>query len=84
LGVVGVARPAGTAVERTADPSPETAEHRLHHRRIVVEADEELTLQCGDASIQIRRDGKILIRGEHILSRAKGTQRIKGGSVAIN
>jgi hypothetical protein len=57
---------------------------KLESRDIVVEAGDTLTLKCGEASIQITRDGKIVIRGEHILSRAKGTQRIKGGSVAIN
>lgn len=60
------------------EPRPETP------REIVIEAGEELTLKCGEASIRITRDGKVVIRGEHILSRAKGTQRIKGGSVAIN
>ena len=55
-----------------------------HERRVVIEADEELLLRVGDASIQISRDGKVVIRGEHVLTRAKGTNRIKGGSVAIN
>ena len=53
-------------------------------RRIVIEADEELILRVGDSSIRIARDGKVVIRGEHVLTRAKGTNRIKGGSVAIN
>jgi hypothetical protein len=75
---------AGTLTEAApAAPSPDEPQ-TIRHRRIVIEAGEELTLQCGEASIRITRDGKVMIRGEHILSRAKGTQRIKGGSVAIN
>ena len=51
---------------------------------VVIEADEELLLRVGESSIKISRDGKVVIRGEHVLTRAKGTNRIKGGSVAIN
>ena len=67
----------------TAAPAPGEP-LRIAHREIVIEAGEELTLRCGEASIRITRDGKIVLRGDHILSRARGTQRIKGGSVAIN
>jgi hypothetical protein len=77
LGLVG-----GAAVAAASD-QPEDA-HRIRHRRIHVEATEELILKCGDAHIQIRGDGKVTIRGEHILSRATVTHKIKGGSVAIN
>ena len=70
-------------VPEVSPPIPEDAPV-IKHREIVIEAGDELTLRCGEASIRITRDGKIVIRGEHILSRAKGTQRIKGGSVAIN
>ncbi|OGF13736.1 MAG: hypothetical protein A2W00_03680 [Candidatus Eisenbacteria bacterium RBG_16_71_46] len=82
LGTVGSAEAVADAPGAAAAPASEPM--RLVHRDIVIEAGEELTLRCGEASIKIRRDGKIVIRGEHILSRAKGTQRIKGGSVAIN
>lgn len=51
---------------------------------IVIEAAEELTLKCGDASLDLRKDGKLMIRGKDVLTRAKRTQRIKGGTVAIN
>ncbi|TWU40598.1 hypothetical protein [Novipirellula artificiosorum] len=51
---------------------------------VVIEADEQLSLRCGDASIEMRKDGKLMIRGIDVLSKAKRTQRIKGGNVAIN
>lgn len=43
-----------------------------------------LTLQCGASSVDLRADGKVMIRGEDVLVRAKGTQRIRAGTVAIN
>lgn len=53
-------------------------------RRLVVHAYSELHLQCGDASITLRKDGKISIQGKYVLSKARICNRIKGGSVQIN
>lgn len=52
--------------------------------RVTVVADKELILQCGEASITLTRSGKILIRGNYLLSRSTGVNAIKGGSVQIN
>jgi hypothetical protein len=51
---------------------------------LVIEAKKNLTFKCGDGSITLRKDGKILIKGKDLVSRAKRMNRIKGGSVAIN
>jgi hypothetical protein len=50
----------------------------------VLEATEALTLRCGEASIELRADGSAIVKGEDVLLRAKGTQRIRAGNVAIN
>ena len=52
--------------------------------KLHIEATESLTLQCGEASVNLRADGKVMVKGEHVLLRAKGTQRIRAGTVAIN
>ena len=44
----------------------------------------QLSLQCGESSIDLRADGKVMIRGDDVLVRAKGTQRIRAGTVSIN
>ncbi|MCA9139366.1 MAG: hypothetical protein KDB00_21475 [Planctomycetales bacterium] len=51
---------------------------------VVVEAGKSLSLRCGDTTIKITKEGKILIKGIDILARAKRSHRIKGGTVAIN
>lgn len=51
---------------------------------LIIEAEHELTLRCGKASITLTRDGKLLLRGTYVSSHAKGTNRIKGGSVRMN
>ncbi len=56
----------------------------LDGKRVTLEAQEEIVLKCGKGSIMIRKDGKIVIKGTHLLSRSSGPHRIKGGSVNIN
>jgi Domain of unknown function (DUF6484) len=53
-------------------------------RRVLIEAEQEIVLKCGKGSIQILKDGKIIIKGTDLLSRSSGTHRIKGASVNIN
>lgn len=49
-----------------------------------LEGGQSLTLECGDSSLSLRADGKVVIKGEDVLVRAKGTKRIRAGSVSIN
>ncbi len=51
---------------------------------LVLGATETVSLRCGESSVDLRADGKVMIRGEDVLVRAKGTQRIRAGTVAIN
>jgi hypothetical protein len=51
---------------------------------LTLTAKKEITLRCGKASITLTSAGKVLIRGEYLLSRSSGVNRIKGGSVQIN
>lgn len=53
-------------------------------RNLIIEASESVRLKCGEASIDLRADGKVMVRGEDVLLRAKGTQRIRAGTVSIN
>lgn len=57
---------------------------RTPEAKVTIEATESLTLKCGAASIDLRADGKVMVRGEDVLLRAKGTQRIRAGTVSIN
>jgi len=52
--------------------------------RMLVSARHELVLRCGKASVTLRHDGKVEIRGESILSQATGSNRLQGGSVQLN
>ncbi|MDQ3998540.1 MAG: hypothetical protein M3303_16135 [Gemmatimonadota bacterium] len=80
LGRIGPSRAAASAAESAMLSTPVTA---APPDELVIEAAKTLTLKVGDGSITIR-DGKILIKGKDLVSHAARTNRIKGGSVAIN
>lgn len=75
-----LATPRPSPVPKAAPP----AEARVDGERIVFEAQREVVLRCGDASLTLRRDGKVLIRGAYVETHSKGVNRIKGGAVKIN
>lgn len=59
-------------------------EARVDGKRVVIEGQDEIVLKCGEASITLRRNGKVIVKGTNLESKATGTHRIKGGSVEIN
>lgn len=53
-------------------------------RRLSIDAADEIVLRCGESSITLRRNGRVVIRGAYVETRAAGVNRIKGGTVQIN
>ena len=47
-------------------------------------AQQQLQLSCGESSIELHADGRVIVKGQDILSRARRTQKIRGGTVHIN
>jgi hypothetical protein len=56
----------------------------VDRKRLVLTAQEEVTIRCGEASITLTRAGKVLIKGSYLLSKSTGPNRVKGGSVQLN
>lgn len=71
--VVGLVKPQLFAVEAKVDD-----------RNVVIEGKESVTLKCGIGEISLRKNGKVVVKGMEVISRAKRTNKIKGGAVAIN
>jgi len=63
---------------------PGKREVRVDGERIVLTGKAEIELRCGEASIVLSKTGKLVIRGAYVETRARGTNRIKGGAVQIN
>lgn len=85
--IVGLLRDTGShegrAEEKTL-PANEKLEAVVDGRSVVFEAKDEIVLRCGEASITLRRNGRIVVRGAYVETRSKGVNRIKGGVVRIN
>lgn len=79
--MAGVVQPAQTPAQTHAVPVHEAL---IDNQHILIEAEQEIELRCGEAAIILTRDGRILLRGSDITSHASSTQRIRGGSVQIN
>ena len=67
----------------SAEPA-QIIEADVDGKRVRVTAQDEIVLQCGAASVTLRRNGRVIIRGTYVESRSDGTNRIKGGQVQIN
>jgi hypothetical protein len=79
----------GVVLDDPSSPAPPRAEAsapavQLDGERLVLEAQREVVLKCGDASITLTRAGKVLIKGRYILSRSSGYNKIKGAAIDIN
>ncbi len=72
----------------TQSPAPDTdvqiIEADVDGRRVRIIAKDEIVLECGQASVTLRRNGRIIIRGTYVETHSEGTNRIKGGQVRIN
>jgi len=69
------------AANETAAP---IIEADVDGRRVRITARDEIVLQCGNASITLRRNGRVIVRGTYVETHSDGTNRIKGGQVQIN
>lgn len=67
----------------STEPPPPRADD-AEEGTVQFEADRELVLRCGRASLVLTKAGKIILRGTHVASIATGTHRILGGAVEIN
>jgi hypothetical protein len=59
-------------------------EVRMEGERLVLEGHREIELRCGKASILLRENGKVVVKGTHIVSRSSGANKVKGASIALN
>jgi hypothetical protein len=75
-------------IGRVARPAPAPASEAmavtLDGETLRLSAEKGIVLSCGKSSVTLTRSGKIILRGTSILSRATGTNKMKGGSIQLN
>lgn len=52
--------------------------------KLVVDAKKTIEIRCGKSSLMLNPDGKVILKGEQITTRARGTNKVKGAAVRIN
>jgi hypothetical protein len=80
------AEPESTEAASAEAASTELAPVEAHvdGKRVTIEGADEVVLKCGQASITLRRNGKVIIKGTYVETHSTGINRIKGGSVQVN
>ena len=82
--IIGVIESPAAVAGLREQRTPESVLVEADTTRLVLKAEREIVLQCGDASITLTRAGKVIIRGTYVLSRSSGYNKIKGAAVDIN
>lgn len=85
--IVGVVMERPVGADSGSSPSdvlPQLVSVQADDDRLVLSAERQVVLKCGDASITLTRAGKVLIQGTYVLSRSSGYNKIKGAAVDIN
>lgn len=57
---------------------------QIDGQSVIIRAENNITLECGEARITLQKDGKIKIKGNYVISQAKKANCIRGGSVELN
>ena len=75
----------GVIQDRVPSPARELPlQAKVDDDRLLLSAEREVVLRCGDASITLTRAGKVIIKGNYIVSRSTGYNKIKGAAIDIN
>ncbi|MBS0453297.1 MAG: hypothetical protein JSS14_18550 [Proteobacteria bacterium] len=70
-------------VGRVADVLPQPCLD-LRGDTLNFEGREQVVLRCGEASVTLRADGQVIVKGSRLLSRASESNKIRGATVLIN
>jgi len=77
-----MADPVEELVSLAVDEKP--TDVQVDGRTLAFEAQDEIILKCGPGTIHMTKEGKIILKGIEIVTRAKEANKIKGGKVEVN
>ena len=82
--IVGVLQEPRRAPGEAAAGPPPLVSVQADDDRLVLSAEREIVLQCGEASVTLTRAGRVIIEGRYVISRSSGYNKVKGAVVDIN
>jgi len=71
-------------IEKKTETPQQELDVKIIGDKLELNSNKEIVIRCGEASITLTQAGKIIVRGNYIVSRSSGVNRIKGASVQIN
>lgn len=80
--VIGLLNPTVQISAKTSISDTNTL--KLNGRKLDFSGYDQIKLECGKSSITLNKNGKIVLKGNDIISRAAHNNKIKGGSIALN
>jgi hypothetical protein len=80
--VIDIGHPRHKALRAEVPVCPDMVQ--IDGKRVALDAKQELVLSCGKGSMSLTADGRIVIKGIEITTRALRKHKIKGGTVDIN
>jgi hypothetical protein len=66
------------------EPLPTNEQVEGDDEELVLNSTKGVVLRCGEASVRLTPDGRVVVRGKDIVSRAKRRNQISGGTVRLN
>ncbi len=80
--LAGLLRDRVSEAARTAPPGEIAVE--VDGATVRLNAQKEIVLRCGNASLSLRQDGRVVLSGTYVLSTSQGPNKIKGATIALN
>jgi hypothetical protein len=78
----------GLVKERVAikakDARPGRLELEVDGETVRLSAEHVIELRCGKSSLLLRRDGKIVLSGDYVVSASRGPNKIRGATISLN
>jgi hypothetical protein len=66
------------------EPLPTHEQVEGDDEELVLNSSKGVVLRCGEASVRLTPDGRVVVRGNDVVSRAKRRNQISGGTVRLN
>jgi hypothetical protein len=66
------------------EPLPSHSVSECEQEELVLNSPKGVLLRCGEASIQLTPDGRVLVRGKDVLTRARRRNHVVGAAVRLN